>query len=306
MSLPPSIDGVCAVHVVRGAASDPAKLPDLVIELPHGATRTNDYNRLRARLKGTYDDALVDFFHVNTDVGSPELAHAVAAALVAEHPASAVCVVQSRIPRTFIDCNRLIDASPEAFREGKVTPGVPPWVRDEEDLVLLREQHAVYVGAARIAIDAVCGAGGVALMLHTYAPRSVDVEVGDQIVASLHAAYRPDTVDTWPLRPPVDAIGRSLEGVSMVDEGLLTDLCGGYGAIGLEVADGRTYPLHPSTWGFHHGARWPGRTLCVEIRRDLLADPWDPFVEMVISKDKTSRMAGPLAVALGRWMGRVR
>lgn len=304
MLLPSSIDGVCAIRVVRGAAADPAGVPDLVIELPHGATSTAAYDRLRAQLHGAYDDDLVNFFHVNTDVGSPEAADAVAHALVAAHPTRAVCVLQSQIPRTFIDCNRVVDASPEAFREGKVTPGVPPWIRHPVDLELLRGQHAAYVAATRVAIDAVCGAGGVALLLHTYAPRSVGVEVDDHIVASLRAAYLPDTVETWPLRPEVDVIGRSLEGVSMVDPALLADLSDGYGAIGVAVADGRTYPLHPSTWGFHHGERWPGRTLCVELRRDLLADPWDPFVEMTISADKAARMAGPLAAALGRWIGR--
>jgi hypothetical protein len=56
--------------------------------------------------------------------------------------------------------------------------------------------------------------------------------------------------------------------------------------------------------GFHHAARWPGRTLCVEVRRDLLADPWDPFVEMVISPTHTARLAAPLAAAIGAWHAR--
>ena len=72
-------------------------------------------------------------------------------------------------------------------------------------------------------------------------------------------------------------------------------------AIGVKVADGRTYPLHPSTAGYHHVARWPGRVACVEVRRDLVADPWDPFVEMRISAEKARRMAGPLADVLSKW-----
>ncbi|MDP2317618.1 MAG: N-formylglutamate amidohydrolase [Pseudomonadota bacterium] len=305
MPLPASLDGVCTVRLVRGAAADPASTPDLLIELPHGATRTADYDRLRARLHGTYDDDLVDFFHVNTDIGSPELADDLAAALVAAHPTRAVGILQSRIPRTFIDCNRVIDAPAAAFREGKVTPGVPPWVRDPRDLELLREMHEAYVVAARAAIDGVCGAGGAALLLHTYAPRSVGVEVDEHIVASLHAAYRPETVGSWPLRPPVDVIGRSLEGELLVDPTLLDDLHAGYAALGVHVANGETYPLHPSTWGFHHAAHWPLRTLCVEVRRDLLADPWDPFVEMRISAAHAARMAGPLAGAIGSWLERL-
>jgi hypothetical protein len=150
----------------------------------------------------------------------------------------------------------------------------------------------------------VCGAGGAALFLHTYAPRSVDVEVDAAIVANLHAAYRPETIGTWPLRPEVDVIGRALTGELRLDAALLEDLVASYAAIGVGVADGRTYPLHPSTWAFHHAERWPGRALCVEIRRDLVADPWDPFAEMRIAPEKAARLAGPLAAAIGRWLAR--
>ncbi len=304
MSLPLSVPGVCTVQVVRGATADPARAPDLAIELPHGATRTTDYRALRARLRGAYDDDLVDFFHVNTDVGSPEVALAVAEALVAAAPTRSVALLRSAIPRTFVDCNRVIDAAPEDFRAGKVTPGVPPWVREGDDLALLRELHAAYVDAGRALVDTVCGAGGVALLLHTYAPRSVDVEVDERIVANLHAAYLPENVERWPLRPEVDVIGRSLAGELLLDAEVLADLVAGYAELGVAVADGRTYPLHPSTWGFHHAQKWPGRALCVEIRRDLVADPWDPFVEMHISPARAARLAGPLAAAIGRWLGR--
>jgi hypothetical protein len=304
MSLPSSIPGVCSVEVVRGAFADPTRAPDLAIELPHGATRTADYRALRARLQGEYAEDLVEFFHVNTDVGSPEVGLAVAEALVGAAPHRAVALLRSEIPRTFVDCNRVIDADPAEFRAGKVTPGVPPWVRHPEDLALLRALHGAYVGAATALVDTVCAGGGVALFLHTYAPRSVDVEVDDAIVANLRAAYRPDKVGTWPLRPEVDIIGRTLAGELALDATVLADLSSGYAAIGVPVADGRTYPLHPSTWAFHHGGRWPGRSLCVELRRDLLADPWDPFAEMRISPAAAERMAGPLADAVERWLTR--
>lgn len=289
---------------VSGALADPGAPADLVIELPHGATRTADYDATRARLRGSYATNLVDFFHVNTDVGSPELADAVAAALVAASPKRKVAILQSRIPRTFIDCNRVIDADPAAFREGKVTPGVPPWVTHPEDLAFLRAIHAAYVDEARAVVDTTCAAGGRALFLHTYAPRSVDVQVDDDIVAALHAAYAPDKADTWPLRPEVDLIGRTLAGELRVEQALVDDLVASYAAIGVTVADGRTYPLHPSTWAYHHAERWPKSALCLEIRRDLVADPWDPFAEMHIGADKAARMAAPLAAVVGRWLER--
>jgi hypothetical protein len=45
----------------------------------------------------------------------------------------------------------------------------------------------------------------------------------------------------------------------------------------------------------------PGRALCVEVRRDLLADPFEPFAEMRIGNAAVERLAGPFARALRRW-----
>lgn len=295
---PSSLPGVCSVRELRGAESAPGSRPGLVIEVPHGATRTQQYADLRARLRGDIAADLVDFFHVNTDAGAPELADAVADAWVAADPARCAVVVVSEIPRTFIDCNRLIDAAPASFREGKVTPGVPPWIADADDLALLTSMHQAYVAAATAVVDQVCGAGGTAILLHTYAPRSVDVQVDPDIVANLRRAYLPDVEPTWPLRPEIDVIGRSLDGALHVDPDLLARLIAAFDAIGLPVATGETYPLHPSTWAFHHAARHPGRTLCIEVRRDLLAEPFSPFAQMVISPDRAALLGRALASAL--------
>lgn len=299
-----SIDGVCEITMFGRPSSGPApvglaRAPALVIEIPHGATRTTEYHALRALLKGEIAADLVDFFHVNTDVGAPELGLAVAEAFVTANPGERACVVRSRIPRTFIDCNRVIDVAPEFYKEGGVTPGVPPWIKDPDDLALLRRLYGQYAQASAAVIDATCGAGGRALFLHTYAPRSVDVEVNDDIVASLHRAYLPEIEPTWPLRAEVDIIGRGLDGTLHVDAGLLAALVEGYARLGVAVADGQTYPMHPSTLAYHHTVRHPGRTVCVEIRRDLLADPFTPFAEMRISDEQARRLAGPLADALG-------
>ncbi len=285
-----SVPGVCEIARYGEAA------PDLVIEIPHGATRTAEYDALRARLAGDIAADLVDFFHVNTDAGAPEIGTALAEEWAARGRSSVV--IRSCIPRTFVDCNRVIDVSPEFYREGKVTPGVPPWIRDPGDLALLTALHADYVRLATAQIDAVCGGGGLALFLHTYAPRSVDVEVDDAIVANLHRAYLPGAQDRFPLRAEVDVIGRALDGTLQIPATLLGSLVSEFGAIGIAVADGQTYPLHPSTQAYHHALRHPGRTVCVEIRRDLVADPFDPFVEMRISPERAWRIALPLGRAL--------
>jgi predicted N-formylglutamate amidohydrolase len=289
-----SVPDVVDVEVIRGERASPHAL-DLVIEIPHGATRTADYARYADQLTSPLPANLVDFFHVNTDAGAPELGIAVARRLVADLPERAIAVLRCRIPRTFIDCNRRVDASLEDFKAGKVTPGLMPWITSAEDRVLLRGAYDRYVAAvadakARLAPD------GAMLMLHTYAPRTVPVEVDEKIVESLHAAYEPDVQSTFPLRPELDVIGRELDGTNHAPVAVVEALR--HALPGVTLADSATYPMHPSTLAYDHVKAMPGRTLCLEVRRDLLADPFEPFAQMRISPAAVDRLAGPLVTAL--------
>ncbi|HEX2691676.1 MAG TPA: hypothetical protein VHN14_33935 [Kofleriaceae bacterium] len=296
----PSIPEILHVLVVRGARALPDAALDLLIEVPHGATTTVDFTTWAAKLTSPLPDGLVDFFHVNTDAGAPELALAIAARFVAEEPTRSVAVLRCRIPRTFIDCNRRIDAPPEDFTAGKVTPGLMPWITTPEDRVLLRAAYDQYVGAVHEATT-LLDRDGAMLMLHTYAPRTVDVEVDLQIVASLHHAYEPDREPTWPLRPEVDVIDREVDGTNRGPTALVEALRGELAEGGIVLAESATYPLHPSTLAWGHVMARPGRALCVEVRRDLLADPFEPFVQMRIGAAEVDRLAAPCARALRRW-----
>ncbi|MCA2978551.1 MAG: N-formylglutamate amidohydrolase [Myxococcaceae bacterium] len=296
MPAPSSRPHVVDVILLRGSQAGPT--PNLLIEVPHGATRTADFDDVAQRLKSRLPEGLVDFFHVNTDAGAPELGVAIAHRLVREDPTKSVGLLRCRVPRTFIDCNRRIDASPEAFRAGKVTPGLMPWVTDDDDRALLLERYRGYVAAVDEAAAQVMPAGGAMLLLHTYAPRTVGVEVDLDIVTSLHAAYAPQTEPTWPLRPEVDVIGTTVEGQSLAPAPVVARLKAALSRLPVAVADGESYPLHPSTLAHGHVTRWPGRVLCVEVRRDLLADPWTPFAEMRISDEACARLAGPFVEAL--------
>jgi hypothetical protein len=294
-----SIPTILDVEVIRGARVTEAAPLDLVIEIPHGATRTEDFTSLAARLTSPLPDNLVDFFHVNTDAGAPELAVATARRFVEAEPARTVAILRCRIPRTFIDCNRRMDASPEDFKAGKVSPGLMPWITDPEDRAMLRAAYDRYVSAVK-EVTAQLASDGAMVLLHSYAPRTVEVEVDLQIVDSLRAAYRPETVESWVLRPELDVISKGLDGTSYAPAavvGALQDALGNE----LTVADSVTYPLHSSTMAWDHVMARPGRTLCLEVRRDLLADPFDPFVQMTISDAKVQRIAVPLAAALRRW-----
>ncbi len=295
-----SIPGVVDSLVLRGARALHDAPPDLVIEVPHGATQTADFTSVESVLTSPLPAQLIHFFYVNTDAGAFELGEAAARRFVLDEPARCVTILRCRIPRTFIDCNRRIDASPAEFREGKVTPGLMPWITTPEDRRLLRDRYEAYVAAVR-AVSAALRPDGAMLLLHTYAPRTVDVEVDLKIVENLHRAYTPEIEPSWPLRPEVDVIGRDTEGVQHAPEPVVAALRAELGKLGIVAGDSTTYPMHPSTLAWEHVTRHPGRALCLEVRRDLLADPFDPFVEMAIGAEKVARLAGPLATALRRW-----
>lgn len=293
-------EGVVDIGTFRGknAARDAA--PDLIIEIPHGATHTVDFTSLAEQLTSPLPDGLADFFHVNTDTGAPELAVALAERLVEELPTHTVVVLRCRIPRTFIDCNRRIDAAPEDFKAGKVTPGLMPWITTDADRALLRGLYDQYIGVVREAIGSLRPDGAI-VMLHTYAPRTVDVEVDDQIGPNLRRAYEPDKEPTWPLRPEIDIISKALDGTDHAPAAVVETLRAELGAMGIAVANSATYPMHPSTLAYDHVMAHPGRALCVEVRRDLLADPFTPFQQMSIGNEKIARLTGPFVSALRRW-----
>jgi hypothetical protein len=284
--------------VVRGAAADPAAAPDLLFEVAHGATAAAHFDGLRAELRGTYDDGLRDFFFVNTDVGAPELALATARAVVARQPRRSAVVVRCLLPRTFVDCNRRIerDAVPSASKAGEMTPGMPPWVRERADQQLLLERYFAYRDVVTAAFTALAPRG-LALFVHTYAPRSIDVAVDADVGRALRAAYAPDRIGSWPLRPGVDLITHDPDGRELAAPDLARRAAAEFAAAGFEVARNATYALHPITLAHAFALQRPGDTLCLEVRRDLLLPEFVPFVELRPEPAKVERAAQPLAAA---------
>ncbi|MFO1010409.1 MAG: N-formylglutamate amidohydrolase [Planctomycetota bacterium] len=295
-----SVPDVADVEFLCGTRSSGA--PDLLLEVPHGATRSDDFSRLASTLVGAYPDDLRDFFFVNTDVGAPEVARRVAERYVAAEPERAAVVIRCRIPRTFVDCNRVIDAAtkPAASAAGEMTPGLHAWVRDPRDRERLLALYASYRALVTSAFERVCGRGGRALMVHSYAPRSVDVPVDDRIVEHLRAAYAPDKVGTWPLRSEVDLILDAPDGARYASEELAEGAASAFAAAGFAVARNGAYALHPSTLAHAFAREFPGRTLCLELRRDLLVREFTPFAEMRGEPSKVDRVAAPLAEAAVR------
>lgn len=289
---------------IHGADADPSAPPDLLCEVPHAAWRRAHYDAVRDRLVGELPADLHAFFHVNTDVGAEALALAVAQALVEADPTRSAVVLACRVPRTFVDCNRVVDADTTDLAAAGLTAGLPVYVRHPADQALLMDLHRRYVAEAERLHARVCGGGGVALSPHSYAPRTVPIEqVTDRIVDDLRRVYDPAVAEGWPLRPEVDLISVDGEGRRVLSDALVAPSLAGYRALGLDVGEGRTYALHPATQAARFAALHPGRTLCLELRRDLLVQDWRPFEEMQVDAAAVDRLAGPLVAAVLAGLG---
>jgi hypothetical protein len=290
-----SIPGVCEVH--WHPPTDASAGPSLLIEIPHGATRPADYFDLRARLTGPLPGQLEHFFFVNTDIGAPESADWLARALA--ELGHGVLVLRCGVPRTFIDCNRVAAGAVPGVMIDGLTPAVASYITEPADRHLLEGLHHRYHELVSRAYTRVCGRGGLALQLHSYAPRSVGIDrVDADIVHELHRAYEPALYATWPERPPIDLICTGMDDVFLAAPGLVAALHERYAEIGVPVSENATYRLHPATMGYHYARSYPAQVLCVELNRDLVADPFVPFGESPISPTKIARISAPLLAAL--------
>lgn len=290
-----TVEGVVEIEVHR-----PAHAPKgwVFIEVPHGATRTQDYAALVKRLKSDLPKDLIHFFYVNTDIGAPEGAQWIGKTLATE--GIGVVVARCLIPRTFIDTNRLITKSDGGKLVGGLTPAVPGYVGDAGDAAMLTVMHSVYHGVVSSAYARICGqAKGLALQLHSFAPKSVNIEKTDAgIVDALHAAYVPEVYATWPDRPAVDLICATDDGAFRSAPELHDALVAAYRDAGIRAEQNATYHLHPATMGLAYAKAHAGQVLCVELNRGRVADPFVPFGESPISAAKVEQMAAPIARVL--------
>lgn len=295
-----SLPGICTVEHLRGSAAAADAPPDLLLEVAHGATRATDFDALRAQLRGTYAADLREFYFVNTDVGAPELARAIAARVVQHQPRRSALLVRCLLPRTFVDCNRRIerDAVGSASAAGEMTPGLPEWVQEPDDRQLLLDRYFAYRELVEAAFARVHAGGGLTLFVHTYAPRSIDVPVDADIVRSLRAAYAVERLGSHRLRPAIDLLSHDPDGRELACRPLAQRAEAELAAAGFEVARNATYALHPVTLAAGFATRPPASTLCFEVRRDLLLPEFVPFVELHADPERVARVAAPLAAAV--------
>lgn len=300
-ALPSSIEHVVHVEVIRGRDAPEETLPDLLVEVPHGADERAHYDLWRQRLKGDLPDDLDAFFHINTDVGAWAYGRRTAELVLERSPSRAALLVRSLLPRTFIDCNRPADFVGGHLQAGGLTAGVPAYVRSDEDRALLLAAHREYVAVAESAYALVCGAGGIALTPHTYGPRSLGIDaVDDDIVHKLEWACAPEREHTWPLRAEIDLLTRDGDGIELSIPGAERALLEAFTAAGFQPKANETYYLHPSSLGHTWSTAYLGQVLSLEVRRDLLVERWRPFDEMRALPEKTERVAAVLAPYLDK------
>ncbi len=291
-----SVADVVDVEVIRGAeAADVA--PTLLVEVPHGADLRVHYERLRARMQGELPDELHAFFHINTDVGAWAYGRAVAERVVAAHPNRAALVLRSLIPRTFIDCNRPATKGDGDLAKGGLTAGIPSYITHPDDLALLQTLHRQYVDVVAAAYAAVCGrASGIALVPHTYGPRSMGIKAIDKdIVKNLRWACEPEQEAQWPLRAEVDLLTRDGDKRELSPPGIEARLLSDFAAAGFDAKANDTYYVHESSLAHTWSVTYPGQLICLEVRRDILVPQWLPFDETIADDAKVARVVDVLA-----------
>jgi hypothetical protein len=298
---PTRIPGLVELHAF-GPEADAESPLDLLIEVPHGAAGPEEFFALARRLRGALPAHLERFFYVNTDVGAYALSEAIVARVLAARPQTKGVLARALVPRTFLDVNRLLNASAASYASGGVTAGVPGFITDPDDLKLLQGIYADYRAVldplwARLAPD------GLGLTPHTYAPRTVGItQVDEHIVQNLAACYAPGVEETWPLRPEVDLITTTPEGLDLAPPGLADDLTARLLTLGVKAERDASYNLHPVTLGHFRSAAWPGQVFCFEVRRDLLVQAWTPFEPMEADPARVAPLADAFADAiLARW-----
>lgn len=297
--LPTSEAHVVHVEILRGARAPADAPPSLLVEVPHGADRRAHYELLCARLVGELPEDLHAFFHLNTDVGAWALGRATAERVLAREPERSALLVRCLVPRTFVDCNRPADFEGGDLDKGGLTAGIPVYVRDPRDRELLLDLHRRYVRAAEQAFEVVCGGGGVALVPHSYGPRSLGIaRVDDDIVNQLRWACEPERHETWPLRAEVDLLTEDGDGKSWAPPGAEDALMKAFAEAGYEPRANETYNLHPASLAHGWSTRFPEQVLCLEVRRDLLVEAWTPFEEMLPVDEKVAKVADVIAPAV--------
>jgi hypothetical protein len=314
-----SIEGVCEVEVIQGPRAVEGAPCDVLVELPHGATEAAHIEGARG-LTADYPAGYDDVFWVNTDQGSPEYGRRFAqqitdptwveeataalltdpsqrAAAVEAAATRKVLVVRALVPRTIVDLNRVWEVDAATFREANLTGASAPFARPEE-LEAIHARYLAYQQVADAAHAQVCGAGGRALNLHTYAPITVSLQSGETLLDAVRKAYIPQNYPSYPKRPPAQLITRLPSEEPITDAPLAALLVERYAAAEVTLSLDDPFTMHKATACYVRAAAYPGQVTVLELRRDTLTDAFTPFAKWPVSAARVEAMTSPLSLAL--------
>lgn len=312
-----SIPNILEVWEINGPEAPSQGTPDVLIELPHGATKGIHLQRAKAFTRQYPGDRYDKFFYANTDQGSPEYGlhfaeclcnpawveqhqHQFEASAVAFLKAKAarmrVLMIRALLPRTVVDVNRVWQMDRD-FQAANFTGVVGSYITDSDELAAIHQLYQQYQATVDRAHALVCGNGGVVFNLHTYAPISVAVPKDADIVDVLESAYQPENYPTFPRRPEIQLITATPDGEVLAPVQLCAELVSRLQAADFEVVENDPFNLHPAAACSQRAAQYPGKVLVIEISRSLLASVFNPFIEMHIDPLKVDRVVEPMALA---------
>jgi hypothetical protein len=312
-----SIPDVLEIWDVAGPEAARDKIPDVLIELPHGATKAMHLDRAKAHARHYPGDRFDKFFFANTDQGSSEYGLHLAECLCnpawfqqqQKHFSAAfvkmlqeraagmrVLIVRALLPRTLVDVNRVWELGMD-FQSANLTGVVGAYIKEEDEINFFHDRYSQYQATVDRAHALICKNGGTVFNLHTYAPISVGVPKDADIVDVLEAAYQPENYPKFPKRPEVQLISATPTGEMLAPEPLCSELMTHFTEAGFQIKQNDPFNLHPAAACSRRAAQYPGQVVVIEVSRKLLASPFNPFIEMHIDPVKVDRVVKPIALA---------
>lgn len=299
---PEALPDILEVHVLQGADAALDAPPDVLIEVPHGATTRAHFDTVRGWLTHSEVPPDIDaFYWVNTDLGAPEYALRFAQMLTEHAPHMTVLVLRGIVPRTFADLNRVWESASGAFQAAGLNRAVPDFIHDADRPVLERA-HRAYQEAVEAAYAHVLSRPGtMAFNLHTYAPISVAARPDEPVLTTLRRAYARESYPQQVRRPTGQLITARKNGPETADPALVEAVLGAYSEAGIEMAHNTPFQLHEVTTLDARAHAWPGRVLSMELSREALAAQYAPFVPLEIDPASVERLTAPLAEGFHAW-----
>jgi hypothetical protein len=273
---------------------------DVIIEAPHASYDKDEWMELRGRLEklgvpASILDSLESLHKVKSDVGSGNIAQAIAAHLQTLWPNLRIAVLMGDFSRVVVDFNRL------APGEG-MTPPIPSEIQGEARKWLAAE-HLKYLEEAD-ALWGQLGPNGWGICPHTYAPRGVAIPDG-MTAAQAAQAFWSDTEaqERSPLRSPVDIIWQRPDTDTFQHKRpkildrikrALED------ALKVVATENKEFSMLEVVTADLRMAKHPGQVVCFKVRRDLVVDPhsggWQPGEFM----EPNLELCGQIGAAIAR------